>query len=94
MKYLIQGGESSKRIALLLSLTRIDSKAIREALEDHYVLGVQDIVAVARHSVDRGNFTRAQKRLENVAATVEQIKELDWAKFIASGISQQLKDRM
>ncbi|MBO1894193.1 hypothetical protein HNW13_000035 [Shewanella sp. BF02_Schw] len=81
MKYLIQGGESLQRLQLLLSLTRMDSECMREALEDHYVLGFQDVAAVARNDIDRGNFTRAQKRLEQVAATVEQLKELDWAHF-------------
>ncbi len=78
MNYLIQGGETPKRLKLLISLTRIDSKGICEALEDYYVLGFQDSVAVARNSIDNGNFTRARKRLEHVASIVEKIKEIDW----------------
>ncbi|QYJ72421.1 adhesin biosynthesis transcription regulatory family protein [Shewanella sp. FJAT-51649] len=78
MNYLIQGGETSKRLKLLVSLTRIDSKGICEALEDYYVLGFQDTMAVARNSIDAGNFSRARKRLEAVAETVERIKEIDW----------------
>ncbi|MEL4429541.1 PapB/FocB family fimbrial expression transcriptional regulator [Shewanella mangrovisoli] len=78
MNYLIQGGETSKRLKLLVSLTRIDSKGICEALEDYYVLGFKDTMAVARNSIDAGNFSRARKRLEAVAETVERIKEIDW----------------
>lgn len=78
MNYLIQGGESPKRLKLLVSLTRIDSKGICEALEDYYVFGFQDSVAIARNSIDAGKFSRARKRLESVAATVERIKEIDW----------------
>lgn len=36
MDYLIQGGESSEKINLLLSLTKISSDNIKQSLTDYY----------------------------------------------------------
>ncbi|RZF83731.1 hypothetical protein EXT46_05405 [Pseudoalteromonas sp. CO325X] len=81
MYALIQGGESQERVALLFALTRLDSAAIRQALIDHLCKGMSQEAASALNQVPQQNLNRALKRLNQVAATVEQIKELDWAQF-------------
>jgi hypothetical protein len=84
MKYLIQGGESAERLQLLLQLTNIESPDVVATLNDHFVTGHQDTVAAIRNNVKKSNLSRAIARLEQVAFTVEQIKEIDWAKFKTS----------
>ena len=87
MKYLIQGGESAERLQLLLQLTNIESDNIKAALHDHFVTGHQDNVAAIRNEVKKSNLSRAMKRIEEVANTVEQIKELDWQKINATKVA-------
>ncbi|MCW3171393.1 adhesin biosynthesis transcription regulatory family protein [Shewanella subflava] len=87
MKYLIQGGESTERLQLLLQLTNIESDNIKSALHDHFVTGHPDSVAAIRNEVKKSNLSRAMKRIEEVAGTVEQIKELDWDKFKPSKVA-------
>lgn len=81
MNYLIQGGESEQRFDLLLSLTKISSKNVIDALRDHLVVGLSDITAAGINGVPRSNFSRALAALNKTAETVEQIKAHDWAKF-------------
>lgn len=81
MRYITQGGESSERYELLISLTRINSEDIKAALKDYLVTGLADATAAAVNGVPLSNFTRALKTLNDTAATVEKIKELDWARF-------------
>lgn len=78
MKYLIQGGESRQRLALLVSLTKITSNNIQDALTDHLCTGLSDTAAAAMNGVQLSNFNRALATLNQVAETVEQIKSLDW----------------
>jgi hypothetical protein len=87
MKYLLQGGESAERLQLLLQLTNIESSDIVAALNDHFVFGHQEAVAAIRNEVKKSNLSRAMKRIEEVANTVEQIKELDWQKFSTSKVA-------
>jgi L-ascorbate metabolism protein UlaG (beta-lactamase superfamily) len=87
MKYLIQGGESAERLQLLLQLTNIESTDIVAALNDHFAIGHQDTVAAIRNNVKKSNLSRAIARLEQVAFTVEQIKELDWQKLKPSKVA-------
>jgi riboflavin synthase alpha subunit len=87
MKYLLQGGESAERLQLLLQLTNIESSDIVAALNDHFVTGHQDGVASIRNEVKKSNLSRAMKRIEEVAKTVEQIKELDWQKISTSKVA-------
>lgn len=81
MRYITQGGESPERYELLISLTRISSEDIKAALKDYLVTGLTDATAAAVNGVPLSNFTRALKTLNDTAATVEKIKELDWARF-------------
>lgn len=81
MRYITQGSESQERYQLLISLTRISSEDIKAALKDYLVTGLADTTAAAINGVQLSNFTRALKTVNDIAATVEQIKELDWARF-------------
>ncbi|MBV2127966.1 adhesin biosynthesis transcription regulatory family protein [Arsukibacterium indicum] len=81
MKYLLQGGESRQRLALLFSLTKITSNNVQDALTDHLCTGLSDTVAAAMNGVQLSNFTRALKTLNEVAGIVEKIKEHDWARL-------------
>lgn len=81
MRYITQGSESPERYELLISLTRISSEDIKAALKDYLVTGLADATAAAVNGVPLSNFTRALKTLNDTAATVEKIKELDWARF-------------
>ena len=87
MKYLIQGGEPAERLQLLLQLTNIESPDVVSALTDHFVIGHRDTVSAVRNGVKKSNLSRAIARLEQVAFTVEQIKEIDWAKFKPSKVA-------
>ncbi len=80
MRYITQGSESPDRYELLISLTRISSEDIKAALKDYLVTGLADATAAAINGVQLSNFTRALKTVNDIAATVEQIKELDWAR--------------
>ncbi|MEO3684059.1 PapB/FocB family fimbrial expression transcriptional regulator [Shewanella vesiculosa] len=87
MKYLIQGGESAERLQLLLQLTNIESPDVVAASQDHFVAGHKDTVAAIRNNVKKSNLSRAIARLEQVAFTVEQIKELDWQKLKSNKVA-------
>ncbi|MBY6104868.1 adhesin biosynthesis transcription regulatory family protein [Ferrimonas balearica] len=75
------GSQSKERLALLLSLTRIDSDEIQMALTDHLVRGASEIDAAEMNGVSRSNLTRALNKVRKVAATVHAIEDLDWARF-------------
>ncbi|MCF2909979.1 adhesin biosynthesis transcription regulatory family protein [Pseudoalteromonas sp. DL2-H2.2] len=77
MKYLFKGMQSPERFKLLLSLTRISSESVIDALYDHLVKGADKKVACALNQVKEPNFTPALKALEEKAAIVERIKEID-----------------
>lgn len=81
MRYITQGSESQERYELLISLTRISSEDIKAALKDYLVTGLADTTAAAINGVQLSNFTRALKTVNDIAATVEQIKQLDWARL-------------
>ncbi|BDM64583.1 hypothetical protein NFHSH190041_20350 [Shewanella sp. NFH-SH190041] len=78
MKYLLPGGESPERVNLLLMLTKIRSSEVRQAVTVYLVDGLPAVRAAARHGVALQNFHRAVDRLNEIAAIVEQIKELDF----------------
>ncbi|MCT8857583.1 hypothetical protein K5M76_09365 [Shewanella xiamenensis] len=82
MNHLIQGGESAERFKLLLSLTKI-KEPISSALFDYYVKGVSSGNAAELRGIKHGNVSRGADTLEQHAAIVEAIKQLDWEKHIA-----------
>lgn len=86
MNLLIPGFESPERIKLMLSLTKISSENLINELMLHYTVTYLESApwrAAIRHNVQLSNFVRGQERLEEVAAIVEKIKELDWEKHLA-----------
>ncbi|NWO06912.1 MAG: hypothetical protein HLX50_14805 [Alteromonadaceae bacterium] len=81
MKYLFIGSQSEQRFELLLSLTRINSDDVVAALYDHVVKGASESSAAIMNGISMSNFNRAFKKLDTVAATVEQVKEIDLRKL-------------
>ena len=77
MKYLFKGMQSQERFELLLSLTRIQSESVISALNDYLVRGMDKKAAAVINGVEMPNFSAALTKLENKAAIVEKIKELD-----------------
>ena len=78
---LIKGIEPQERVNLIMKLTKIGSENIRSALIDHLSKGLSENDAAMLNDVPQQNFNRALKRLNEVAAVVEKIKEFDWDKF-------------
>jgi hypothetical protein len=81
MNVLLQGGQSIKRLELLLQLTLIKSENMKDALKSYLVDGMTESAVAALHSVDRNNFIRTLSKLNEKAAIVESIKEIDWPKY-------------
>jgi hypothetical protein len=69
---LIRGGESPKKIKLLISLTKIQSEELVAAVINYYMVGVIDYP-----QAKIGNFNRAIKTIEKINNVVNSIKELD-----------------
>ncbi|QYK07600.1 hypothetical protein [Shewanella mangrovisoli] len=90
MNYLLPGFESKRRIELLLSLTRISSPDVIAALTLHYTSALPAERAAARHGIEVSNFVRGQKKLEQIAAKVEAIKAIDWAKLQTTPQTEQV----
>ncbi len=79
MHYLHKGQLSIERLELLFKLTKIASDDVRGALVDHYVRGMKQADAALLNGVPKQNVERGAKRLNEVAAIVEELKEYDWA---------------
>lgn len=77
MKYLYANSQTEKRFELLLSLTRISSGDVINALYDHLVKGAPESSAATMNGVSQSNFQRAFNKLNKVAETVESIKVID-----------------
>lgn len=90
MNYLLPGFESKRRIELLISLTRISSPDVIAALTLHYTSALPAERASARHGIEVSNFMRGQKKLEQIAAKVEAIKAIDWAKLQTTPQTEQV----
>ncbi len=77
MKYLFKGMQSQERFELLLSLTRIQSESVIGALFDYLVKGVDKKASAVINGIEVSNLSAALSKLEEKAAVVEMIKELD-----------------
>lgn len=77
MKYLFQGREDSLKIIELLSLTRISSDSLKESIVNHLCKGESESVSCITSGVTQSNFNRGLSTLNEVAATVERIKEIE-----------------
>jgi hypothetical protein len=73
--------ESKRRIELLLSLTKLSSKPTIDALHNYLVDGWTESRAIVINGIEQSNFSRALAKLNKVASVVEEIKNIDWAKF-------------
>ena len=78
MKYLCANSQTQERLELLLQLGKIKSDNIKGALSDHLVRGISKVRAAAFNNVPAGNLTRALKKLEQQAQTIEKLKEHDY----------------
>jgi len=82
VQFLFKGQEPAERVGVLLDLANLKSDDIKRAIHDHLVLGVSLSNASDAYEVHNGNVTRALKALNQVAAMVERIKEIDYAHLI------------
>ena len=82
MKLLVKGIEPQERVNMVIGLTKIRSENIRNALIDHLSKGLSANDAAMLNDVPQQNFNRALKRLNDVAAVVEKIKEFDWKEIL------------
>ena len=84
---LLCGMEDKRRVELLLSLTKVSSEPVINAIFDHLVDGKTETGAVAINMLQQQNFNRAMVKLNKVAGIVEEIKDCDWAKFKANQLT-------
>ncbi|MBQ4838831.1 PapB/FocB family fimbrial expression transcriptional regulator [Pseudoalteromonas luteoviolacea] len=77
MRYLFKGTQSPERFELILSLTKITSEDVIGALQDYYVRGIDKKIAATLNGVKGPNLSPAFKAMEEKAAIVERIKEID-----------------
>jgi len=82
MKMLLRGMEDKRRVELLLSLTKISSEPVVKAIFDHLVDGKTETGAAATNMIEQQNFNRAMIKLNRVTGIVEEIKTLDWQRFV------------
>ena len=81
VSYVYQGSESPERFDLLVSLTGLRSPSQIGALRDHLVKGVPlDGAMVLNGVTNKSNLERDLDKINDVATTVEKIKEIDWLK--------------
>lgn len=77
MRYLVRGVESDFRLTTFLGFTDIRSKPTIQALKDHLQdnhLALPDNLAAAKNGIELSNFSRALKRLNEVAEQYENLK--------------------
>lgn len=81
VSYVYQGSESPERFDLLVSLTGLRSPSQIGALRDHLVKCVPlDAAMVLNGVTNKSNLERDLDKINDVATTVEKIKEIDWLK--------------
>ena len=81
VSYVYQGSESPERIDLLVSLIGLRSPSQIGALRDHLVKGVPlDGAMVLNGVTNKSNLERDLDKINDIATTVEKIKEIDWSK--------------
>ena len=89
VSYVYQGSESPERFDLLVSLTGLRSPSQIGALRDHLVKGVPlDAAMVLNGVTNKSNLERDLDKINDIATTVEKIKEIDWVRFRKSGDSK------
>jgi hypothetical protein len=81
MNYLKVGGHNPEKLDLMLSVTRISSEQIIDAIRDRLLRGATIEAAAALNGIPASNLVRALDKLNEVARVIERIKEIDWASF-------------
>ena len=77
MNHLKHGGHNSEKLELLLSLTSIRSDDVKAAIKDYLIRGANLEISAELNCINTPNLKRALKRLNETAAAVERIKEID-----------------
>lgn len=84
--YVHSGMESPERFDLLVNLTGLRSQGQIGALRDHLVNGVPLDAAMVFYGVtNKSNLERDLIKINDIATTVEKIKEIDWVRFRQTG---------
>jgi hypothetical protein len=73
LKFLMPGVENAETVDLLLSLTKINSEEIQDAIRDHLVRGRDMAGAALLNDVPKQNLSRALVKLNEVAEIVQKI---------------------
>lgn len=81
MNYLTQGGLTETKFNLLIKLTSLRSSDQVNALFAYCVKGHSQETAINTYDVNKSNFNRAFKILNEAVRIVELIKDEDWQKF-------------
>lgn len=81
MSKLLQGMESKRKIAALISLTSLRAESTIDGFYSYYCNGVPFKTTIALHGLTQGNFSRDCKVLEQAMAVVTVIEEEDWERF-------------
>ena len=79
---LCQGLESEKSIDILLSLTKIKSESVADAIKMHFVSGAQIQAAADTYDISKGNLSRDIKKLNVIAAKINQYFEMNYSKML------------
>lgn len=78
---LIQGMETCKKLKLIISLTSIRSEAQIQALSRYFVTGFNMAACDEVEGITASNLQRAIDKVQAVSKIVDEIKEIDWARF-------------
>ena len=76
MKYLVQGMESTRKINILLALTKIDSERKVKALHLHFVTGASVGDAARTYGMPQPNLSACIDTLNIIAGHCEEFHEL------------------
>jgi len=77
LKYLMPGVESTRTVNLILSITKIESEAVINAIHAYLVNGMSMAGAALINDVPKQNLSRAMVVLEKVAEVVHKLKYPD-----------------
>lgn len=79
--YVYQGSESPERFDLLIELSGLRSEKQIQTIKDYLVKGVPLDAAMVLYGVtNKNNLERDLIKINDIATTVEKIKEIDWLK--------------
>jgi hypothetical protein len=79
---LVQGMESEKSIDLLISMTKIKSEPVIDALKAHFVEGSHVQIAAEKNGLEKSNLTRDIKKINVIAVKMNEYFEINYSKMI------------